>query len=371
MIFFSVACYHYLEAPILSSSWLNPKSASGSGRQGGRGFSASWPKLQFLGLGALASSALVVVPLALTAAGPVDASLTPPVVPTSISEKKPQGPETNQTKLTAQIESAVGATEWPALVPSVDSIAVEGKPVEDESGCGRTDFSKANSCIFGEGKTKTVVVLGDSTGITLLPTVREALGSEYTVRGMTMAACIVLDVASDRPADVQAGCAQHRADSIAEINRTKPDLVFVSNSTGPLDPTNSGSKIKVAPEDWKSATEALIKQIQLSGAKPVIVSSAPLGPKFPKCATRTSSPQGCITVLSDGYQQAATASEEAARNLGAAYMDTRLWFCTEHSICPSFVGTTLVKRDTVHTTRQYAVQLAPVFKEQWERIAAG
>jgi hypothetical protein len=45
------------------------------------------------------------------------------------------------------------------------------------------------------------------------------------------------------------------------------------------------------------------------------------------------------------------------------YLDTHSWFCVTPTVCPAFVGSTPLKRDAVHTSRQYAVRLAPVFAE--------
>ncbi|GGV23426.1 hypothetical protein GCM10010212_06240 [Paenarthrobacter nicotinovorans] len=59
----------------------------------------------------------------------------------------------------------------------------------------------------------------------------------------------------------------------------------------------------------------------------------------------------------------AAAMSEAAMAAGAKFIDTRGWFCGSTDYCPAFVQNVPVKRDTVHTTKQYAVALVPVLKE--------
>ncbi|GAP56881.1 acyltransferase, partial [Arthrobacter sp. Hiyo6] len=130
----------------------------------------------------------------------------------------------------------------PELKPSLDVILSDTRPEEDGYGCGKTDLAKPD-CSFDSGKSRTVVVMGDSTAITLLPTVRAALGDTYNVRGMTMAGCAALDihVKADKPQFAE-DCAKFQAQSIQTVNAIKPAMVFMSSTSGVLGQLVSGAR---------------------------------------------------------------------------------------------------------------------------------
>jgi hypothetical protein len=50
------------------------------------------------------------------------------------------GQAADQSPLTARLEAALASTNWPKLVPSLDTVLAGSRPVEDNDGCGRTDL---------------------------------------------------------------------------------------------------------------------------------------------------------------------------------------------------------------------------------------
>lgn len=359
MCFLAVVSYEFVERPSQKrltdmykvGSWHVPKGKTPQ--------LAS--KLPYLGLGSLAVAAVVVVPLAIQHAGPVETS----TVPVTFGTLKPSAPavETNASRLSAQIDAALAASNWPELSPSFNNILAEGKPDEDSEGCGNTDLAKP-MCIFGTDQALTAVVFGDSTGITLLPTVRAAMSDEYNVRGMTKAGCIMLDVQTkdDRPG-FMAECDSFKAAAIEEINRTKPQIVFLTNTSGVLGNLASGAVGSAAQQEWQAGTARMLDALKPSGAQLVIVTAPPGGKAPADCANRTSTPRDCMYQIPSNFVDTATAMKSAADVGGAKLIDTRSWFCSSSGYCPSFVGNTPVKRDTVHTTKQYAAMIVPVFRD--------
>lgn len=343
----SVASYHLVEDPIRHSRWLEPRGGLPRGR------------IVTYALGTVA----VIAAIAISAVV---------LKPSNLSDSN--APEANawgdQVSLSAALDTAVGVETWPELSPSIDTVMSEGAPTEDQSGCSKVVINDATSCNFpSEGANLNAVVLGDSTGITLLPTVRGALGDDYNVRGLTMAACAPIDIdmvfEDEETAD---GCAQHRRESVAEINRTQPDIVFITTMYGYINSLASGIPGKEGGTEWRAGSESLIEQISASGAKVVIVGSPPLGKPFAACATKYAFPSECVGGITPTFEVVAQANAEAAAQSGALFVDTRAWFCTESDECPSFVGNTPVKRDAVHTTRQFAGQLVPVFRTALEEL---
>jgi peptidoglycan/LPS O-acetylase OafA/YrhL len=337
--------YHFVESPIRHSAWL--QSGVASRRSAAYMFTAA------------AAIALTLV-ITTTAVQP---SASPAAAAGSIGKWQ------DQESLTVAIEAAVVSEDWPELTPSIDSVLSDGAPEEDRAGCSRTVVDDPTSCSFPQsGAVKDAVVLGDSTGITLLPTVRGALGAEYNVRGLTMAACVTLDAEINfEDQETAAACADHKVKSVAEIKRLEPELVFISTMYGYIDNLASGARGEARVDEWQAGTESLIKTLQSSGAQIIVVGSPPLGHSITGCATRTSTPEDCVSNLSAPFPEATRANAAAAENAGAGFIDTRAWFCNDWDLCPSFVETTPLKRDAAHTTRQYAVEVVPLFRSELDR----
>lgn len=366
ILLLSTLSYYFVEQLVLRTNWLLPEKTSKSAKRGHNSLIDHPAQLALVAGLAVAALGAVSAAMYMPQVPPPSAiSYTPaapgtaPVAPT----KSEIDPATEAGKLQASISASLTAQSWPELTPSLDNLLTEGKPDEDSDGCGNTDLVKPN-CSWDTGKSQTVVVLGDSTGITLLPTVRAALGGTYNIRGMTKAACTALDlVVKDQRPEKMAECKQFKADSIAAINQLKPAIVFITNTSGAMGSLESGTPIESAGNEWRDGTIGELNALAPSGAKLIIVSAPPSGKPPATCATRASSPSDCQYRIPTSFTVAAAASVEAVAATGATHIDTRGWFCSERGDCPAFVGSTPVKRDGVHTTKQYAAQLVPVFKE--------
>ncbi|WP_229940324.1 acyltransferase family protein [Plantibacter cousiniae (nom. nud.)] len=372
----SVTSYHFVENPLRTSGWLEPAARKRQLKAERRAARDETRQRWTYGLfGAIATYALISVTILIwpaqpaTSAEPRVISFGEPVATsTAATEAMPA-----QADLGARIDAALAASEWPELTPSIATILTDGAPIEDSAGCSRTVVADPTSCAFpNEGATKEAVVLGDSTGITLLPLVREGLGGDYNVRGLTMAACVPFDVSTtfDDANDASA-CEQHRAAALTEITAQSPDVVFITAMYGYINSLASGATGSAAELEWRQGTESLVAQLQASGAQVVIVSSPPLGKALTDCATNFSSPRDCVAEITSTYDDVNSIYRSVAQTAGADYIDTKSWFCSDDGLCPSFVDGVAVKRDKVHTTPQYSALLVPVFVEIWASILHG
>jgi peptidoglycan/LPS O-acetylase OafA/YrhL len=361
MAFLAWASYEFVELPAqrgLTRIYKEGRWRSGLSRKDPHQTSRS----AYLFLASLTVAAAIVVPLSLRDTAPVDAAFVPPPASSAKASSEP-AEETNGTRLSQQIDAALEATAWPSLNPSFDNIMDAGRPEEDGAGCSNTDLARP-SCIFDSGKAETAVVFGDSTGITLLPTLRSALGDDYNFRGMTKAGCVMLDleVKDDRQGFAEE-CEAFRSAAVEEINRIKPAIVFLTNTSGVLGRLSSGTAEAVAGPEWAKGTASILESLKPSGAQLVIITAPPSGKAPAECATRTSSPKDCIYEIPQSFYITAQAMSGAAAAAGAKFVDTREWFCGSSGYCPAFVGSVPVKRDTVHTTKQYAEVLVPVLRD--------
>lgn len=268
-------------------------------------------------------------------------------------------------QLQAQILAASRATAWPELSPSLDEVASKGSPDERRSGCAEPKIGP-DVCNFDTGKDRTAVVFSDSTGVALVSTLREAIGSEYNVRGFAMASCVSLDLTTtDDRAQHQKDCAKYKADALTEINRIQPDLVFITNTTAVLGDVVAGADGLSGESAWKAATQRTVDALKPSGAKVVLVSSAPVGRTITVCATRVSTPGDCASKVDSNYETLAKLNSQI---IGATAMDTRLMFCGSSGYCPAFIDGTPVKMDTVHVTEDFSKKMAPAFGEMFRSL---
>ena len=192
---------------------------------------------------------------------------------------------------------------------------------------------------------------------------RAALGGTYNVRGMTMAGCAAVDVQvkADTPR-FAADCAQFKADSVRAINRLRPAIVLISSTPEILAHLVSGVPEDRAGAEWKQGTTNVLRALEPSGSRLIVVTAPPLGKPPVDCASRFSKPRDCEYRLPQSHLLTAAAMREAAAAAGAGFIDTRAWFCSG-SRCPAFIGETPVKRDGIHTTKQFAVLLAGVLND--------
>lgn len=372
----SIASYHLVENPVRTSGWLEPAARRRqlrAERRASRGDSRQ--RWVYGSVGAVATYALVAVTVVVWPSEP-----SPSAEPRVISFNDPVPSATSageaapaQAELSARIDAALADADWPSLTPSLDSILTAGAPEEDGAGCSQSVIADASSCAFpNEAASRNAVVLGDSTGITLLPLIRQALGTEYNVRGLTMAACVPIDVRTVFDDETEAAaCEQHKSDAVAEVNRTMPEVVFVTAMYGYINSLQSGATGSAAEDEWRQGTESLVEELAPSGAQIVIVSSPPLGNALTECATNFSRPADCVGNVSPTYEAVSSIYRSVGESRGSDYIDAEPWFCADDGRCPSYVDGVAVKRDKIHTTPQYSALLVPVFLEVWDQIRNG
>lgn len=365
MMLLSLASYQLIEQPVRKSQFLIRNKTHRS------------PKLlefsnttQNMALGALSIS--VVGALLSTFAGPaplasasLPTSTQPGAVATGTATADPFATRPALGELQSQILVAARATEWPPLTPDLDQVASKGSPDEREAGCGEPKIGDG-ICTFDTGKSKTAVVFSDSTGVALVSTLREAISDDYNVRGYAMAGCVSIDltIRDTREQHVQ-NCAVYKARAIAAINALRPDVVFITNTSGVLGDIEPGGDGLTGISAWTAAAQRTVDLLKPSGAQIVLTTSAPIGKTISVCATRVSKPSDCGANLEEGYIAQARA---ALKVRGSTALDTTLLFCAD-GYCPAFVASTPVKFDTVHVTEDYTRKIAPAFSELFKTLS--
>jgi SGNH domain (fused to AT3 domains) len=284
-------------------------------------------------------------------------------LPTATSQADPNVAQP-PAALSQAITAAAEATSWPKLNPPLDHLDTKSAQASWH-GCRSATEATLSGCTFGDtGNTlKVAVVLGDSVAMAWLPAIRAALVPQHwLVYGLAKEECpaafvSVLD--EQRPPKHLPDCDSRHAWVISETARLKPSLVILASSPT-LDRLASKATGSAAEAEWQGGMKKTMNALRADGKPRILTLSAPpSGKSLQWCATAVASPGDCLGDISPKWQTTRTAEAAAATATATAYADTSLWFCTDYSGCPSFVGSTPVFWDGGHMTNAYASSLGP------------
>ena len=327
----SIASYFLVEDPVRKSNWLEPRSRPSRERT---------RPLYTRAQGRVALGLLIVV----TGAVAVGVFGTQPSATPEAADAPPTVFATPElAALQRSIVESLQATDWPELDPSMDAAIAGPSAPSDVSWCGNNPVDEER-CSFGDRDSSQVaVMIGSSLSMTYVATVREAL-PEWRIVSLGMFGCPIMD--SDKPpAGEDAECIERSRVAVDAINRLDPDLVFVS---GILTPGHGRAQL------GKITTDSLL----------VFMPGPPGEVNIGACYGPTTSPADCVSHMDEGW---GATTRGVAADLGGVFVDTSVWFC-HAGVCPSFVGSTPMKRDTVHMTPEYAISIAPAVRETLESM---
>lgn len=322
---------------------------------------------KFLGLALLAVAALGMSALAVRAEAPSQLeNVAIPQVTFGPSAKA--APQTPAQQLQTKVSRALQATSWPELHPSLDELGYAAwAPEIATDGCLTVSDQNFEKCAYGPpGATRTAVVLGDSIAASWVPAIKSSLEvAGYRVQILTRSGCPPFDVTlKDQTAAAQ--CSQHRAWVKGKLDALKPSLIVVSQAYE--DNLETASKTPEAQaKAWKEAGMRFLSSLPPASA--VAYLQGPKGGKdLKECATRTSTPQDCISdingfgvMIEQANSDAVAASLTTTRKM--MYVKTENWFCAGGK-CPAFIGTTPVRIDASHLTGEFSASLGPILRDE-------
>jgi peptidoglycan/LPS O-acetylase OafA/YrhL len=299
-----------------------------------------------------------------TSSGPVTTSPTPTSSATTTAPPVGWTPiplGSTGTRVQQGLREALASTSWPPdLNPSPDAWQTMADPRMSVGACTATRAANPDSCTFGNRKGPEIIVYGDSIGIPLLATVEKAYGSKYKVRGMTKIACAVNGVDADFGKDEWAvPCVNHRQMVLDYVRRVKPRVLIMTETYSWAVRLKSGAKGSASAKEWLAADQKFVDEVRGSVGSVVIVAPSMPGVAFLDCYRPGGSPRRCVTGIPTWWARTRDVEKKV---VGATFIDTTHWYCVDGR-CPIFTGTsdTIVKGDYLHTSVQYARQLAPDF----------
>jgi len=402
-VLLAVVCHHLVERPILDAPRLRGAPASG------RPWRAWWvAKRRGMAASALALVLLVAGVSGVASARPdffagssdvvageLDGAVPPPdgdVVPTpeatvptsevttSAAPPTSAAPSTTKTvtpqpvswkpiplgdtgtRLQQGLRDALRATSWPAdLNPSPSEWQTTADQREAMDACVATDAFDPDSCTFGNRKGPEIIVYGDSLGFPLLATVEKAYGKTHRIRGLTKIACAVNGVDADFGKDAWAiPCIKHRTMTLDYVRKARPAVFIMIESYSWAVRLKSDARGQASAREWLAADQKFVDQVKGSVGKMVIMGPSMPGVAFLDCYRPDGSPRRCVSGIPSWWARTRDAEKKVQ---DATFIDTTHWYCVDGR-CPIFTaGTgTVLKGDYLHTSVQYARQVAPDLK---------
>jgi len=374
----STFAYYFVEQPILGSSWLKPRDQQ-AWRQEARHSRDRWasvqrslkarftfemtPGRQIAGLvGAvfllLASGGLLAVPKqppAYFSAAAVDAGAL------QSDNGKPLPPAV--ADLQQKIMDAVKAQSWPALNPSMDAVVKEDKFPADLALCGTTvDMD----CWFGaETAPHTMVLVGDSIGMSYLPAVIafvNASDGQWKLLNQALLNCPFVNADIKRDVDqTSPRCTLRKQRAVDNINGLHPDVVLISNRYNEL--VDANTQTPIAGREYESSVRDILNRFAGSAGKVALLTAPPYGKSPSDCYRADRSPADCVWTLAQQYIDRIRWDTSVAQSINGELIDSRALFCTPSNYCPIFAGTTPMKVDAGHISREYSALMSPAFTE--------
>ncbi|RFA18751.1 acyltransferase family protein [Subtercola boreus] len=371
MLVLSVLSFHFVEDPIRRSSFLRRTKPKRGHRE------RVIPAATKISVGALifaGAASLAIIVFAFGRVSPIETA-KPLVPPQSIASTGVAADVTALDTRKTAIQEALRADAWPELSPSVNDFGPNGRSVIStewltdgclgEDGADQSDnIANTDHCSYGNANADaahTAVVFGDSLAISYAPAIREALGSDWKVRILTLAACPASNATITKPnGSAFPECGDFRTWAIGQITSTNPALTFLSEAE---DDNRLASKAtgSAADTEWKTAVTSTLTALAPVQGKVIMLNRPPAGTTLYTCQTPQSKPSDCVSSVVEGYQNRdallKSTFEAAAGN--AHFVDTTTWYCNANQ-CPSFIGNAPVLADGVHLTNSASIALAPL-----------
>ncbi len=233
----------------------------------------------------------------------------------------------------------------------------------DLGGCDYDSQPPWELCRRGDPDAeRTIVVVGNSHGRHWIPAF-EAIGERagFAVYYLVKAQCTAARVPVVKQEEVWQECQDFHAWAQEQIEELRPELVVISSSGAravEIDGEVVRSRDEVV-ETHRAGFAELVEAVTEPARRTVVLGDVPRRRNvIAECLGRRGATLGDCDDRPRGYAaRVAAASEEAARDGGAEYVDTTAWFCSEGT-CPPVVGSTIPMRDEHHVSTVYATELA-------------
>ncbi|MBO9046866.1 acyltransferase [Curtobacterium flaccumfaciens pv. flaccumfaciens] len=263
------------------------------------------------------------------------------------------------------IAAGLSARSWPDdLSPSAEAISAPGyadsltktSSWAPTLGCSEIGADwRADSCTWGATSGTSVMLTGDSTGAFSAPGWRalaEDPDAGVQVRNAAQIGCPFSTTALTSDVDT---CAAHNAEVLAELERTTPDVLVVTNRFWDKeDPSLDG----ITRESYESGVKGIIEAARPHVGRVVIAPATPPGYAPTGCVAGTRGPQDCREGDATARAQMRSLSALLDDVEATTVLDTTPLWCS-FGTCPLLIGNVLTRFDPVHVTPEASQASAP------------
>ncbi len=265
--------------------------------------------------------------------------------------------------LQQQIATALRATSYPTLHPTMVDATSGNFASERIIACGQDELAPLTSCTIGpRHAAHTLYVTGDSTSAVYAEAFTSMLTSMPGWRLVIRSAfgCPFSSVAYDEVDGAQSACSSHNETVVREINRLRPNVLVVTNEFRQETPVGATTPISATEQVAEFDRELTL--VRAAVGTTVLLAPPPGGADLQDCYRPGASPVRCVVRPSQTWLDLADAARAAAKQLHDTFIDPRGWFCSSTGYCPSFVDGVPTMYDATHATQAYMRTIAPVMR---------
>ncbi|MET0673663.1 MAG: acyltransferase family protein [Microbacterium pygmaeum] len=263
----------------------------------------------------------------------------------------------------AELSTAIAATSWPQLDPTLDQVIARSSSDNPARDCFVPDESPdLDRCTWGSADApRHMYLVGDSSAMAYAPAfkaIAEGSGGAWRITTVGLYGCRFTDVLVDNsdPA-VVAACPQRKRDVREMIAASPADLVVVANAYT-LGHAVDGRDLSAG--DLISATQAEVGSYAAS-AGVVYLSPPPHGADLARCYSPVTAPSACLSAVEPTWHDMQAAAAAVASATGGWVVDALPFTCVQE-VCPAFAGTLPIRYDATHLTVAYAEHIAPILQ---------
>jgi hypothetical protein len=225
---------------------------------------------------------------------------------------------------------------------------------------------KLASCVFGDTKSKKVVVIfGDSHAQMWIPALnRIGIAKKLDVIVLYLPSCpaATLSVWLKYSNTAFPQCSSERANWINEINALHPTTVLITDHTEGVYSAASGGTATFTAAQWQAGMETTLVALAPSKSKLAIIGDMDtFDAPIPAClASNTSDAQACEAPNPNPERPGRQSAEQAAAKAETVlYVNPMQWLCTS-TACSPVIGNFVAYFDQYHLTCSYAAYLSGV-----------
>lgn len=285
-------------------------------------------------------------------------------------------------------DTATAVVTAPTLIPLEDravpfnllpqlSAAKKDRPTPYVDRCHtQQDLTKSNlPCEYGNLDSKTTIVLfGDSHALSWFPAIeRLAIAKKWKLVSLTMSSCWPADIPAwnSTTNELMPNCALWRADTLNDIVKMKPSMIFVTGTRGfsTVDKSNKVLLGDARTKVWEAGIIHTLDKLKRASTRIVLIGDTPVSiVDAPICLqSHLKSIESCATPFAKAVSLSWLTEEKHVSDLEKiTFADPTPWICSTEP-CSPLSGRYEIFVDKGHLTATFARTLE---RPLWAQVSS-